>query len=76
MALHMSSLEKFCIMTWDINCNDKGKLVLNFSHTLLSGRSEVFFFFFETELNFTLCITHRVDPLEFQLYASSALGIF
>lgn len=45
MALHMSSLEKFCIMTWDINCNDKGKLVLNFSHTLLSGRSEAFFFF-------------------------------
>lgn len=44
MALHMLSLEKFCIMTWYIDCNDKGKLVLNFSDTLLSGRSEAFFF--------------------------------
>lgn len=40
MALHVLSLENFCIMTWDINCNDKGKLLLNFSHTLLSGRSK------------------------------------
>lgn len=75
MALHMSSLEKFCIMTWDINCNDKGKLVLN-SVTPYYQEGLRLFFFFETELNFTLCITHRVDPLEFQLYASSALGIF
>lgn len=40
MALHVLSLEHFCIMTWDISCNDKGKLLLNFSHTLLSGRSK------------------------------------
>lgn len=38
---------KFCIMTWNINCKDKGKLVLSFNHTLLSGRSKVFFSFLE-----------------------------
>lgn len=34
---------RFCIMTWDVNYNDKGKLALRFTHTLLSGRFKVNF---------------------------------
>lgn len=67
MALHVLSLENFCTMTWYINCNDKGKLLLNFSHTLLSGRSKALK---KIELNFMLCMTHRVGLLECQLCVS------
>lgn len=68
MALHVLSLEHFCIMTWDISCNDKGKLLLNFSHTLLSGRSKALKKVIE--LNLMLCMTHRVGLLECQLCVS------
>lgn len=70
------SLKKnfFYIMTWGINCDEKGKLVRSSSQSFLLRKSQGIFF--RNKLNLILGVTLQSGSIGVQLCAGTALRIF